>query len=82
MKWALALVDMPGAIMRWVLDNKGAKVAELADAPDLGSGAARRGGSSPPFRTKSPSKLLKKPVTMSLYHPRNSSRAMKISIVN
>jgi dimethylargininase len=27
-------------------------VAELADAPDLGSGAARRGGSSPPFRTK------------------------------
>jgi hypothetical protein len=28
-----------------------AKVAELADAPDLGSGAARRGGSSPPFRT-------------------------------
>jgi hypothetical protein len=29
-----------------------AKVAELADAPDLGSGAARRGGSSPPFRTK------------------------------
>ena len=30
-----------------------AKVAELADAPDLGSGAARRGGSSPPFRTNS-----------------------------
>src|SRR5260221_240958 len=28
-----------------------AKVAELADAPDLGSGAVRRGGSSPPFRT-------------------------------
>ena len=28
-----------------------ARVAELADAPDLGSGAARRGGSSPPFRT-------------------------------
>jgi hypothetical protein len=28
-----------------------AKVAELADAPDLGSGPARGGGSSPPFRT-------------------------------
>ena len=29
-----------------------AGVAELADAPDLGSGAARRGGSSPFTRTK------------------------------
>jgi hypothetical protein len=29
-----------------------AKVAELADAPDLGSGAERRGGSTPPPRTK------------------------------
>src|ERR1041385_2689485 len=28
-----------------------AKVAELADAPDLGSGTVRCGGSSPPFRT-------------------------------
>ena len=28
----------------------GAKVAELADAPDLGSGPARGGGSSPSFR--------------------------------
>jgi len=27
-------------------------VAKLADAPDLGSGAARRGGSSPFTRTK------------------------------
>ena len=26
-------------------------MAELADAPDLGSGPARGGGSSPPFRT-------------------------------
>jgi hypothetical protein len=34
-----------------LLKLKHAKVAELADAPDLGSGAARRGGSSPPFRT-------------------------------
>jgi hypothetical protein len=32
--------------------NAGAKVAELADAPDLGSGTERCGGSSPPFRTK------------------------------
>src|SRR2546425_990422 len=31
-----------------------AKVAELADAPDLGSGGETRGGSSPPFRTKLP----------------------------
>src|SRR5215813_14590609 len=30
-----------------------AKVAELADAPDLGSGGETRGGSSPPFRTMS-----------------------------
>src|SRR4051812_42939805 len=28
----------------------GARVAELADAPDLGSGAVRLGGSSPPLR--------------------------------
>ena len=27
-------------------------MAKLADAPDLGSGAARRGGSSPSIRTK------------------------------
>jgi hypothetical protein len=32
--------------------NRKAKVAELADAPDLGSGSARSGGSSPPFRTR------------------------------
>jgi hypothetical protein len=37
-----------------------AKVAELADAPDLGSGAARRGGSSPPFRTKTCFKILRR----------------------
>jgi hypothetical protein len=35
-----------------------AKVAELADAPDLGSGPARGGGSSPPFRTKHLLKLI------------------------
>ena len=29
-----------------------ARVAELVDAPDLGSGTERRGGSSPPFRTR------------------------------
>ena len=32
--------------------NEYAGVAELADAPDLGSGAARRGGSTPFTRTK------------------------------
>ena len=31
---------------------KKAGVAELVDAPDLGSGAVRRGGSSPFTRTK------------------------------
>ena|SRR5271166_2387436 len=31
--------------------KRNAKVAELADAPDLGSGGETRGGSSPPFRT-------------------------------
>src|SRR6476659_6543297 len=30
-----------------------ARVAELADAPDLGSGGETHGGSSPPFRTNS-----------------------------
>ena len=35
-----------------------AKVAELADAPDLGSGAVRCGGSSPPFRTISSYRLV------------------------
>src|SRR3546814_1479451 len=37
------------ALRRWRADI--AKVAELVDAPALGAGAARRGGSSPPFRT-------------------------------
>src|SRR5882757_11366694 len=36
-----------------MLKLKHARVAELADAPDLGSGGETRGGSSPPFRTKS-----------------------------
>jgi hypothetical protein len=35
-----------------VLRALSAGVAELADAPDLGSGAARRGGSSPSTRTR------------------------------
>ena len=35
----------------WSRLKEGAKVAELADAPDLGSGGAIHGGSSPPFRT-------------------------------
>jgi hypothetical protein len=34
-----------------LLPPKKADVAELVDAPDLGSGAARRGGSSPFIRT-------------------------------
>src|SRR5216684_2328099 len=35
-----------------------AKVAELADAPDLGSGGETREGSSPSFRTKKPVPVL------------------------
>ena len=35
-----------------------AEVAELVDALDLGSSAARRAGSSPVFRTKKIKKLL------------------------
>src|SRR5208337_5386045 len=38
-----------------------AKVAELADAPDLGSGGATRGGSSPPFRTNHLGPILNRP---------------------
>src|SRR3546814_8998477 len=37
------------ALRRWRADI--ATVAELLDAPALGAGAARRGGSSPTFRT-------------------------------
>jgi hypothetical protein len=37
--------------------RRNAKVAELADAPDLGSGPARGGGSSPPFRTRCHNRL-------------------------
>ena len=33
-------------------NKNNAGVAELVDAPDLGSGAARRGGSNPLTRTK------------------------------
>ena len=45
----LRLAGLKGIItkLKW-----NAKVAELVDAPDLGSGAERCGGSSPPFRTK------------------------------
>lgn len=39
-----------------------AGVAELVDAPDLGSGAARRGGSSPFTRTNAFLKIHRIPV--------------------
>lgn len=38
-----------------------AGVAKLADAPDLGSGAARRGGSSPLFRTTFKNSMIQSP---------------------
>ena len=52
------LTRYQGSVVSWsFLDvpvrYRHARVAELADAPDLGSGGATRGGSSPPFRTSS-----------------------------
>src|SRR5688500_8153118 len=49
----MALVGVRGFIPRspGISTKTRAKVAELVDAPDLGSGAERCGGSSPPFRT-------------------------------
>ena len=41
-------LEIPG---KRLLDDANAKVAELADALDLGSSPARGGGSTPPFRT-------------------------------
>jgi hypothetical protein len=43
-----------------LLPPENADVAELVDAPDLGSGAARRGGSSPFIRTVKTKKAAKK----------------------
>lgn len=43
--------SLPPALQQWWAEHLLAKVAELVDALDLGSSAARRGGSSPPFRT-------------------------------
>jgi hypothetical protein len=42
------LCESGGIGRRW---STYAKVAELADAPDLGSGGETHGGSTPPFRT-------------------------------
>ena len=39
-------------------DKLTARVVELVDTPDLGSGAERCGGSSPPSRTKKYQKLM------------------------
>lgn len=50
----LAKVDVAGPTPVSRLPYPDAKVVELADTSDLGSGAARRGGSSPPFRKFSP----------------------------
>src|SRR3990172_8298596 len=42
---------LPSTPKRDIIGGGSARVAELADAPDLGSGPAMGGGSSPPFRT-------------------------------
>ena len=44
--------------MTYLCSRLKADVAELVDASDLGSGAARRGGSSPFIRTKISLKLI------------------------
>ena len=49
--WPLLHTARP-ATKRFSFAGKSAGVAKLVDAPDLGSGAARRGGSSPSTRTK------------------------------
>lgn len=41
--------SFPASLQQCAGKRSIAKVAELVDAPDLGSDAARRGGSSPPF---------------------------------
>ena len=46
----LSEIDLLITAPRTVMFNS-AGVAKLVDAPDLGSGAARRGGSSPSTRT-------------------------------
>ena len=45
------MLFLPSPAEMAILSFDSAKVAELADAPDLGSGTERCGGSSPPFRT-------------------------------
>ena len=40
-----------------------AKVAELADAPDLGSGGETHGGSTPPFRTNKLEEIMGRKIT-------------------
>jgi hypothetical protein len=46
------LVDIANFLSRlWLSLCFKAEVVELVDTPDLGSGAAMCGGSSPPFRT-------------------------------
>ena len=49
LRWQPAGVDRSAQDVK----SKCAKVAELADAPDLGSGGETHGGSTPPFRTNS-----------------------------
>ena len=56
-------------------DQRCAKVAKLADAPDLGSGGATRGGSSPPFRTN----ILRKKVPFSLIKMNNQERRVVVT---
>jgi hypothetical protein len=46
-----AFIDIQQPVIFFSALFSQAKVAELADAPDLGSGTERCGGSSPPFRT-------------------------------
>src|SRR5215813_2450690 len=71
-----------------------ARVAELADAPDLGSGGETRGGSSPPFRTnhlqalpihfnfllRGSCRLLRRAEVVQLVHPAHVSTREQVYI--
>jgi hypothetical protein len=49
----VTLKQFNSLVLHSVFEN--ADVAKLADVLDLGSSAERHGGSSPPFRTETPS---------------------------
>jgi hypothetical protein len=59
-----------------LLKNKPAKVAELADALDLGSSPARGRGSTPLFRTNSP-QALQTPASLPCFQSQTESNTLR-----